>query len=155
MKLDATRIYPKLYVGSVPPAQLREHGFDAVVLCAAENQDVHPNIPAIRVPFDDSKLSSEDYWNAVHAAQQVSKLRKAGKRVLVTCHMGINRSAFVAALSLMQHERLPANIAIERVRSARQPVIERHLAGTRLAELRVLGNPSFVDALRYYEKKRG
>jgi protein-tyrosine phosphatase len=69
----------------------------------------------------------------------------AGKRVLVTCHMGINRSASVAALSLMQLERLPAGIAIERVRSARGP----HVPMTPLC------NSSFVEALHFFERKRG
>lgn len=138
----ATRIHNKLYVGAFPPAKLKDKGFDVVVLCAQEKQDVRPDIPTIRVPFDDGPLPNKDYQRAVKAAMAVTKLRKLGKRVLVTCHQGVNRSAFVAALSLMQLERLNANSAINLVRTARQPDV---------GSWRVLGNDDFEKALYHFE----
>ena len=149
-KIDASRIYPKLWVGSFPPPQLRAAGFDAVVLCASESQHVKPDIFTIRAPFDDAgrPITTEEFHRAWKASKVVTKLRANGKRVLVTCHMGVNRSAFVAALSLMQLEGLPAKIAIERVRKERQPAVDR-------TGHRVLGNESFVEALHKYERMRG
>lgn len=142
-KFDATRVAPKLYVGGFPPAGLREKGFDAVVLCAQEKQDVSPDIYTIRVPYDDNnELSRKDYERAVKAAVAVTKLRKAGKRVLVTCHMGINRSALVAAFSLMLMENMSADVAIQRVRAMRGPVVP----------IRPLSNPAFVRALHHFER---
>lgn len=141
-KIDASRIHNKLYVGSFPPAQLKTSGFDAVVLCAQEKQNVRPDILTIRVPFDDGPLPKRDYQRAVKAAMTVTKLRKEGKRVLVTCHMGVNRSAFVAALSLMQLERLSAKAATELVRLCRQQDV---------GSWRVLGNDDFVQALQHFE----
>jgi protein-tyrosine phosphatase len=95
----------------------------------------------IRVPLDDAQITNIEFARAIRAAQKVSDLRRVGKRVLVTCAMGINRSAFVAALSLMQLNRLTAAQAVQHIRQIRgqQTVIPP------------LSNPSFVEALRRFE----
>jgi len=143
MNYKPSRIGPKLYVGAFPPAKLREKGFDAVVLCAVEKQNVQPDVFTIRIPFDDGPLPNRDYQRAVKAAMEVSKLRKAGKRVLVTCHQGVNRSAFVAAISLMQLERFPARTAIELLRMQRQQDVN--------GPWQVLSNEDFVKAINHFE----
>jgi protein-tyrosine phosphatase len=52
-------------------------------------------------PFDDSvRPSDEDLMTAWTAAEAVARDLRRGRRVLVTCAMGRNRSAFVAALAL-------------------------------------------------------
>lgn len=141
-KIDATRVASKLYVGSYPPAALKSKGFDVVVLCAKELQKVSPDIFTIRFPFDDGSLSSRDYMRAVRTATVVNRYRLAGKRVLVTCAMGINRSAFVAALAIMQLEHLPADTVIQRIRALRGPAVA----------VPPLSNPAFVEALKHFDK---
>lgn len=68
----------------------------------------------------------------VALADVVRSMRAAGKRVLVHCAAGINRSGLLAAASLIR-EGHDADEAIETVRRAR--------AGA-------LNNPEFVEALR-------
>lgn len=140
--IDATRVGSKLYIGSRPGPELLKHGFDVVVLCAKERQDVWPDIHTIRVPFNDSELSYRTYTRAVKAAMAVTRYRLAGQRVLVTCNMGVNRSALVAALSLMQLERLSARDVLERIRRLRGPHVQ----------FVPLSNPDFEEALYHFER---
>lgn len=142
--MGATRVGYKLWVGSVPSPYLRQVGYGAVALCAVEHQDILPDIPTIRAPIRDADLTDEEFAVAVKAAEEVSKFRRRGVEVLVTCRMGVNRSAFVAALSLMQLEKLSARQAIRQVREARGPD----------TWITPLSNPSFVNALRRYGGER-
>jgi len=119
MSIDAHEVAPKLYVGSVPMSSLRWH-FDTVVLCAEENQDIDTDIETIRAPLDDGRVTPQLRRTALWAARKVVKHLKAGKRVLVTCTAGINRSSLVAALALMQLGT-PAGLAISTIRQRRRP----------------------------------
>jgi protein-tyrosine phosphatase len=130
-------------VGSVPPNRLRETGVDVVVLCAEEMQHLAPDVFTVRVPLRDSRLTDTEFSRALRAANGVSQAREAGKRVLVTCAAGVNRSALVAAMSLMLHERLPAADAIVQIRHFRRPPVG----------MMPLSNPTFVEALRVLERK--
>lgn len=150
--IEATRVGPRLYVGSFPPAQLKEHGFDAVALCAVEKQNVEPNIPTLRVLLDDTEFTDEEmnevFSHAHKAARLVSRIRRRGGRVLVTCRAGINRSAFVAAISLMLVDGLSAEQAVEQIRNTR---------GTRTQStwgMLPLSNRSFVRALQRFDDAR-
>jgi protein-tyrosine phosphatase len=73
-----------------------------------------------------------DLSTLVALADLVRSMRAAGKRVLVHCAAGINRSGLLAAASLIR-EGHDAEDAIATVRAAR--------AGA-------LNNPEFVEALR-------
>ena len=53
--VDAHRVAPKLWVGSLPPEQLKAEGFDVLVLCAKEHQDVRADIFTLRVPLVDTE----------------------------------------------------------------------------------------------------
>lgn len=57
----------------------------------------------------------------LEAAKVVAAFDSAGKRVLVSCHMGLNRSGVVAALALVLEGASPDE-AIESVRAARGPL---------------------------------
>lgn len=146
-KIDATRVASKLYVGSFPSPDLKSKGFDVVVLCAREMQHVNPDIMTIRIPLDDADLSARDYSRAVKTAAVVTRYRIAGQRVLVTCHMGVNRSALVAALSMMQLERLPARAVIERMRKLRGDDLT-----ARGVTFIPLSNTAFEKALYHFEQ---
>lgn len=100
---DASNVAPRLWVGAKPPADRTYPGIDAIVLCAAEYQP--PKLPFFdkllyRCPLPDDALSNAELSRALMASQFVAKQLRDGKRVLVTCQQGINRSAFVAALAL-------------------------------------------------------
>lgn len=54
----------------------------------------------MRCPLPDSDLTTAQVRAALSAGRAVAQHLHAGKSVLVTCAMGINRSALVAGLAL-------------------------------------------------------
>ena len=147
-EIDAHRVGSKLWVGSCPilwgieapltiPEILKARGFDLVVLCAEELQELPLGVPMLKVPLDDHEITIGEYRRALRAASLITKRRKQNERILVTCQMGVNRSSLVAAMSLMLHERLTAKQAIEQIQERRKPAIR----------MQPLVNKSFVGAL--------
>lgn len=102
MTPDATPLTPNLFIGSAPLPDTR--GFDVIVLCANEyqpEQGAFPHATLEHFPFDDrTDLTKEELKVPVKAARKVAEHIQAGRRVLVTCQMGRNRSALVSALAL-------------------------------------------------------
>ena len=116
--IDATRISPRLYVGSRPRTGVLLHdaGFHALVLCAlpseydqiygASGQPLYARFAGLYVigcQLDDSAKYRPDpssIQRARDVAREVAIAVLRGKRVLLTCMEGRNRSAFVAALAL-------------------------------------------------------
>jgi protein-tyrosine phosphatase len=133
-------ILPKfLAQGSRPENHSRLYGtFDVVVLCAHEDQDIPlPGVEVVHVPLDDDPNgpppTQEEVGRAWQAAKTVAKRMRQGKRVLVTCHMGLNRSAIVTGFALVMLG-FDADDAIRRVRSIRGE--------------RAFSNHHFVELLR-------
>jgi protein-tyrosine phosphatase len=100
MKRDITHLYGKLYIGGYPePGDWRD--FDLIYFVAAEMPPVRHGYlgPEVRwYPFDDSE--SVDLTMGRLAAESVARNLLRGRKVLVTCQMGRNRSAFVCALAI-------------------------------------------------------
>ena len=124
MSLD--EVGHNLWVGSVPtdPAAVAKK-FDALVLAAEEFQDVFPvhkfpGTKLILAPLDDAKPTHNEKVTALRAALEVYDLNKKGKRVLVTCAKGVNRSALIAALALVLGGST-AQQAISKIRKTRKP----------------------------------
>jgi protein-tyrosine phosphatase len=137
--VDADWIAKGLYIGSVP----RSCGsFDAVVLAAKEYQKLGLLCPVILAPLDDSVPSREEIKIALAAAHKVNSLRRNGKRVLVTCAQGRNRSALVAALALMM-EGATAKQAVQRI-------LERRVHAP--FGMKPLSNKAFIEVLKDYER---
>lgn len=136
--LDASNIARRLWVGSQPPFDRHLPDFDVLVLCAKEIQPARVAFQGqvIRCPIDDAILDRAEVSRVLAAAKTVAHDLASGKRVLVTCHMGWNRSALVAALSLGLVTRLSAAELVERMRARRSP--------------QALGNPHFVKLLHQY-----
>lgn len=121
---DASNIAPRLWIGARPPLDRTYPGVDMIVLCAAEYQPrtmPHFTETLIHCPIPDDALSSTEKSRAIAAARHVAKALKEGKRALVTCQQGKNRSAFVAALALSQITKLTAEQLVELVRAKRHP----------------------------------
>lgn len=104
---QSTRLAKHLYIGAEPPtgSGLYAEGFDVLVLCAEEFQppaSQFPGLTVIHIPFDDSmtRMGRAQIQRLQIVARQVAEEWSAGRRVLVTCHMGINRSALMSALIL-------------------------------------------------------
>lgn len=101
--LDAHRIAPRLWQGSRPPEgkTLRTAGVDVLVLCAFEYQPPardFPGVELLHAPMDDGDIVP---WRlAMRTASAAAARYCQGKRILVTCNQGRNRSGLVTALIL-------------------------------------------------------
>jgi protein-tyrosine phosphatase len=96
----------RLAQGSAPPPGVRMP-FDVVVLAAREYQPALPGYEVLRVPLDDRFPPDPPPDARTRAlvrevAARVARRVRAGKRVLVTCRKGINRSGLVAGLALTE-----------------------------------------------------
>lgn len=122
--LDASNIMRRLWIGGQPPFDRDLPEFDVLVLCA---QELQPQVISfskkiIRCGIPDSALSSSELRTALVAGRQVAHELSKGKRCLVTCAMGINRSALVTGLAMGLVYRMSANQIIEHIRKTRNPM---------------------------------
>ncbi len=105
--IDISKIHEGLFQGAWPPFgnELAKRGFDVVVLCANENQheEMYHDVQVICAPGDDDHRVNRmmrflPTW--MLAAQRVAQLHGTGKKILVTCMAGLNRSGMVTAMAL-------------------------------------------------------
>lgn len=154
--VDAARVGPKLWIGSHPPVpghrcsthtteerarsvDLAKHGFDFLVLCAIEYQpaaDAFPGVEVHHAPFDDDAagLSEWQWQTAVEAAARTVDANRRGRRCLVTCFEGRNRSGLVTALALAGLSGCTPGQACDLIRERRGPA--------------ALSNPAFRGLLQ-------
>lgn len=137
MILDVTKVAPKLYIGSAPPEgyAVAQAGFDTLVLCAKEYQppdSSFPGVKVIRCPIDDAELTPLEATQVRQASRLVAGELARGRRVLVTCQMGRNRSGLVLARALMKVSGAPASVVVPHIQYLRR---------------NALTNRSFVRAL--------
>jgi protein-tyrosine phosphatase len=120
-RLDASSVATRLWVGSRPPFDRDLPGFDLLVLCAQEIQprEVAFHGRVLRCPLPDGALDHQELTRAVLTAKDVGDALLASRRVLVTCAMGLNRSALVAALAIARATRMTAAEIIDRIRQRR------------------------------------
>lgn len=122
--MSRSEVAPGLFVGSKPPPG-RYDGIDAIVLAAMEYQppaELFPGTEIIYAPLDDAPgraMYEDEIVTAARAADRVSQLLRAGRRVLVTCQMGLNRSALIAAIAMHDVFGMGADEIIKRLRRAR------------------------------------
>lgn len=165
--IDASRISPKLYVGSLPPLgdALSRGGFQVLVLCAQPDEYARlygsydralflqfSGLKVLRAPLDDQwpkayqpenlgRPTEPELMAAYEAAAQMAIAIHRGQRVLVTCMKGRNRSAFVAALALQRLTGWSGDKCAKHVRSHRGPDVADGSADN------VLSNPWFSTIL--------
>jgi len=102
---EASLITPNLYQGSKPPqgSHVALAGFHVLVLTAMEYQPpkrMFPSVSVLYAPLDDAELTPREWTLAKRAALQVARALRDGKKVLVTCQQGRNRSGLVTAMAL-------------------------------------------------------
>lgn len=124
--LDINKINEGLFQGAWPPFgdQLAKCGFDVLVLCAEENQhdDLYVGLNVICAPGKDNAHPHvmERYLSTwIVAAQRVAQQVKLGKKVLVTCMAGLNRSGMVTAMALHLLTGWSGELCVERVQERR------------------------------------
>jgi len=125
--LDVDNIWGTLWQGACPPGGnvLKDNGFDVLVLAAADHQvsSMYHGIQVICAPGDDDpRLHRFEKFlpTWIAAAHEVADLVRAGKKVLVTCMAGLNRSGFIVALAVHYLTGWPGSKCLAYVRSQRQ-----------------------------------
>lgn len=115
-------------MGNAPPIGLgvAQH-FDHLVLCAMEYQldpGLFPGVEVLHAPMNDdgSAMTPDEMRIAVRTAAKVINRLGAGRRVLVTCRAGRNRSGIVSALALcLGPPKFSPQKAVLQIRAARGP----------------------------------
>jgi len=152
----ADHVAGRLYMGGFcGPSRWLLDTFDVIVCCARELQPaggVYGQMPVIRAPLDDDgPLSLADLRVLRRAGKQVRWALDVGRKVLVTCHMGRNRSGVVSALALM----LPRGIGNRPWFYGDTPACLRSAEAIRLVRrargANALSNLYFFDFLRRSE----
>jgi protein-tyrosine phosphatase len=126
--LEYTQIHNNLFQGSCPTIgdDVRDAGFDVLVLCAEEIQDSESyNVDyVIKAPGADTLhllyVPDEAVMNWTTAAAEVVGHLKAGRKVLVTCQAGLNRSGFVTAVALHKLTGWDGAKCVQHVQHTRQ-----------------------------------
>lgn len=132
-----------LWVGAKPPVDRSYPNIDMIVLCAREYQPQtlpHFKGPLVRVAIPDEALDTDELRRALAGGAAVAEALSKGKRVLVTCAAGINRSALVAGLALVRHTKMTADEIVKLMRERRHPDC--------------LFNQHFVEVLKRYAPPR-
>lgn len=145
--MGADKILDNLYMGSAPPTDSVDlsNDFDCLVLSAIEFQppnhyykglDIHRAL----INDDGSPMTFQEMQYAIRASSYVIKRLNEGKRVLVTCWQGRNRSGIITALTLVFGYGKNPQEAISMIRSARGP--------------KAMGNDYFISFLNeFYDFK--
>lgn len=122
-RLDMSEVAPGLYVGSKPAPG--RYPVDVIVLAAMEYQlaaGLFPGVEIIHAPLDDDPsrlLRLDEISVATRTAMRIARRLRAGKRVLATCQLGLNRSALVAALAMHDVFGMTPDEIVRRLRAAR------------------------------------
>ena len=97
-----------------------------LMLCAEEIQlpklKAPPGKQIIRLGFDDDTYRPipPEAGKIFHAhAQQLGKAALSGRKIMITCAMGLNRSGLITALTLMHGYRMKPSDAIKLIRGRR------------------------------------
>jgi protein-tyrosine phosphatase len=129
-------VYPGLWIGGArwgnPPAG----AFDVVVsLTPAHEADVRIPKPAhhLRWPLHDEEQEVDPEQLARLVAQVVQWVRQ-GKRVLVRCFAGLNRSGLVVGCALAELTGLDGPTVIRALRNQRSPIVLINPSFARIVE---------------------
>lgn len=125
-KMNADQVGKNLWVGGVPTDHdAVSQNFDALVLAAKEHQhafpaEKYPKVTVLHAPLNDAKPTGQEQVTALRTALKVYELNKTGKKVLVTCAAGVNRSALIAGLAMVI-SGMPASKVVSQIRHKRHP----------------------------------
>lgn len=137
------QVFPNLFMGSKRAIMNHDAGdFDVYVSAAAEitpPRSILDEFRSYHISLDDApwdfQSHPEEVAELLAIAKDLAMLVQTGHKVLIFCHMGMNRSGLMTALTLM-HLGLPWEQALANIR-------QRHGC--------VLSNKSFVESLPFAE----
>ena len=109
-------------VDTYKPRMITKDDFDTVVTLYSWAQPVDWLVEEVRYGFYDSEISHIDFAAVERAADFAYQAWKSGKRVLIRCQAGINRSGLVMAHVLMT-DKYKAREAIDLMREKRSKAV--------------------------------
>jgi len=120
-------IVPNVAQGSFPGLKGRAFDHcDVLVLAAEEHQAKNLKAPPgkqiVRLGFDDDSYRPipPEVGKIFHAhAKQLGQAALSGRKLMITCAMGLNRSGLITALTLMHAYRMKPSDAIKLIRARR------------------------------------
>lgn len=125
---DNSNVFPNeiingLYVGNYLSAEHISQIFDLVINCTTHIPFFQiPPEKQIRIPVCDTPDDSQKmlyYLDIYNVFDKIHRVIKNGGKVLIHCHMGMQRSAAVAAAYLIYVYGIPIDAAISRVKKSR------------------------------------
>jgi protein-tyrosine phosphatase len=122
--MSQSEVAPRLFVGSKPSIG-RRADVDVIVLMAKEYQppaEMFPGAEVLHAPLDDDPsrpMRQDEIAAATKMAARVARRLRAGRRVLCSCALGLNRSSLVAAIAMHDVYGMTADEIITRLRRAR------------------------------------
>ena len=109
-------------VDTYKPRMITKDDFDTVITLYSWAQPVDWLVEEVRYGFYDSEISHIDFAAVERAADFAYQAWKSGKRVLIRCQAGINRSGLVMAHVLMK-DKYKAREAIDLMREKRSKAV--------------------------------
>lgn len=135
---NASEVIARLWQGGKPKPGV--YDFDLIVLTDMEYQppaEAFPGAQVMRVMLNDFRPATPtEYAAAAKAAEVAAEWYRAGKRILITCGAGLNRSGLVTGLT-MRNLGFTADDAVALIRRARGP--------------NAIKNSNFVAFIRGYQ----
>lgn len=146
-KLDFHWVVPNIAQGSYPrPIEEAFSHADTIVFCAEELQPKGVRAPPgkriVKLGFDDDiyRPIPPEVGRIFHAhAQHLAREATSGRKLLITCAMGLNRSGLITGLTLLYAYRMRPPEAIQLIRARRSkdalmnPIFENWLLNQRPA----------------------
>ena len=109
-------------VDTYKPRMITKDDFDTVVTLYSWAQPVDWLVEEVRYGFYDSEIGHIDFSAVERASDFAYQAWKSGKRVLIRCQAGINRSSLVMAHVLMK-DKYTAREAIDLMREKRSKAV--------------------------------
>jgi protein-tyrosine phosphatase len=103
-----------------PNARITKADFDTVITMYAYAQAADWHVRELRYGIYDSDMKDFDYEELFELVRSAHKDWLKGKKVLIRCQAGWNRSGLITALVLIRHG-MPAQEAIDLIRQTRSP----------------------------------
>ncbi len=142
---DLSEIFVNLWQGSRPwiPEEIVKREFNTIVFCENDHQpeqEEFPGMKILRCPLVDDyeiDLTKEEISLINSTADEVVKDVNDGKKILIVCYAGLNRSGLVMGVTLNKYLKFSGVKCANMIRNARNKY--------------ALHNPIFVDHLHSLE----
>lgn len=148
---NATEIIPGIWVGDQSASKdanfFKNFNISVVINCTKDlpHSFLNHNLLYIRIPIDDSLQKKDINIMTEYLPSIVDIIKEQhkdfGKKILIHCHAGMQRSAAVCVAYLHKHYRLPLSKAV------------KHMVNRRPIAFHFGQHINFYDSLKEFEKQ--